>query len=337
MATRSTGLPDFFADTTSSEKLRRQFIEAPLEGARQEMIGSALELAKFLTILPDAFVASQGRELERLQRWADNKDPRVVALKQSIEGANTLRATARKGQLRVERALIAVADREPVFHGFVSSQALGPLKGATVRLVGDKATRQNALSAVTDAEGYFKIALGRSSAAPRDPETRPPINFSERFNEVLNRLGGAGRETPAVGTAAPDARQTELLHVEIVRKGQPNFIDPTPVEFDGGSFYREYVISEKEPSERDWEDFVSQPDKSKAPTTPGTSTTPTTPTAATPKETTPPGRPSAPTSRGAVTPSPFSLTGEEPAASKRPTKAKKKATRSTKRSTKSKK
>src|ERR1700682_1672645 len=117
---RKTGLPQFFTDTGSAKTIRRQFIEAPLDAASQSALGSALELATFMSNLPGAFVASQQRELKRVLQTGSDNDPRVTTLQASIAEAEILQTMTRRGQARVERTLVALAAKDEVFHGFVS-------------------------------------------------------------------------------------------------------------------------------------------------------------------------------------------------------------------------
>src|SRR6267143_5709430 len=98
MATKSSksGFPEFFADTTSAENIRRQFIDAPLEVAKASAFTSALDLARMLSLLPDAFLASQQRELKRMKKSVPEDDSRLATLEASIEQAQILRTTARQ-------------------------------------------------------------------------------------------------------------------------------------------------------------------------------------------------------------------------------------------------
>ena len=255
MATKSrkTGIPEFFADTQSAENLRRQFIEAPMEAASQSALGVGIELATLMSILPDAFAASQRRELERVQESGKENDARVAALRTSIEQADVLRTMARRGQVRIQRALVAVAANDDVFHGFVSDADLAPLKGLTVRLTGGRNTRAKAFSATTDDDGYFSIALGAKSDAQRDSGAKAsPINVSQR---ITNLMAGLSQETSASSAASAEGGVSQ---VEILKRGTLLHRDPVLVARDGGSIYREYVIADTEASSAsDFRDFTS--------------------------------------------------------------------------------
>lgn len=256
MATQSkkTGLPEFFTDAKSTETVRRQFLEAPLEASRQSALGSAVELATLMSILPDAFVASQRRELNRVTKSGKESDSRVAALQTSIEQAEVLQTMALRGQARVQRALVALATNEDVFHGFVSDPDLAPLKGLTVRLTDNKTTRAKALSATTDDDGYFSIALGTKDDTPRDAQAKDsPINLSQRIADLL---AGLSQETSAAPAAGAEAGVSQ---VEILKKGKLLYRDPVLLARDGGSIYREYVITDTKPSsESDFRDFMSK-------------------------------------------------------------------------------
>lgn len=245
MATQSrkTGFPEFFADTQSAENIRRQFIEGPMDAAGQSALGTGIELANLLSILPAAFAASQERELKRIQSSDIENDPRVAALEASIEQAGVLQTMAQRGQVRIERALVAVADKGNVFHGFVSDADLVPLKGLTVRLTGSTATRSNTLSTTTDDDGYFSIALGTKSNKQQEPGAKTgKISLSQRIGDLM---AGPGIEPLPSSSESPneDARQ-----VEILKKGKLLYSDPALLARDEGSVYREYVIADTKPS-----------------------------------------------------------------------------------------
>ncbi len=262
MATQSrkTGFPEFFADTQSTENLRRQFIEAPMDAAGQAALGTGVELAGLMSILSDAFTASQRREHERVLKSGDEKDPRVAALQTSIDHADLLRSTARRGQVRIQRALVAVASNDEVFHGFVSNTDLVPLGGLTVRVTGSKTGRATALSATTDDDGYFSIALGTKKDTQREPGvTSSPINLSQR---IINLMTGRSQEPSA---SAPASAESGGSQVEILKKGKLLHRDMVPVAPDGGSLYREYLIADAEfSSASDFRNFMSEASKAGA-------------------------------------------------------------------------
>ena len=98
-----------FGSARSPEEVRRRFIEAPLDASAPAALSSALEIASVLTKLPDIFIASQKKELERLRATGGENDPRANALQASIEETEELTATAHKGQARVQRVAAAAA------------------------------------------------------------------------------------------------------------------------------------------------------------------------------------------------------------------------------------
>jgi hypothetical protein len=253
---RKTGLPEFFTDTNSVDTVRRQFIEAPMEAAVQDALGSALELTTFMSILPGAFVASQQRELSRVIQSGSENDPRVTALQSSIEQAELLQMTAIRGQARVQRSLVAAAIKDKVFHGFVSDDEFTPLPGLTVQLSNSKSSRVSTLSATTDADGYFSIQLGKSSNPKQDtPAPAKPTNLSDRIIDLLNGLSQAN----AAATPAATNPEAVVGQVKILRKGKLLYSDPVPLTLDSGSVYREYVIADTAaPSASDFRDFVSK-------------------------------------------------------------------------------
>ena len=242
MATQSkkSGFPEFFADTQSAEKMRRQFIEAPGEAVAQSALGAGLELANLFSALPAAFVASQQRELERIKQAKVKDDPRVAALEQSIEHAGVLQATAQRGQVRVQRALVAVAGPDNVFHGFVSDAELTPLKGVTVRVTGVEGARS--LSTTTGDDGYFSIQLGSKSDSGANWGVKTGRgSLLDRMAEVMSGLA-------ARGSADEKSAASQGGHVEILKKGELLHSDPASLVVDKGSVYREYVIDDTKPS-----------------------------------------------------------------------------------------
>ena len=189
-----------FGSSRSPEEVRRQFFDAPLDAGVPAALGSVLELASVLTKLPDVFIASQNKELERVKASAGENDPRVAALQASIEQTEELRTTAQTGQARVQRVAMAAATGQKVFHGFVSSSELTPLAGVTVRL-GERKAGGKTGSATTDEDGYFSIALAPTEFDTPSTKTRD-LSLSQRVNrlfetrklDTLERSEAAGTE-----------------------------------------------------------------------------------------------------------------------------------------------
>jgi len=235
---RKTAFPEFAADIQSVDAVGRQFIEVPLEGAQQSVLGSAADLAALLSVLPDAFAASQRRELSRILKSGNDRDPRVAALQASIEQADVLHATAGRGQARVQRALVALAGGSAVFHGFVSDGDLAPLEGLTVRLTDPKTAGGKTLTAKTEADGHFSIDLGLNNSASRGSGAKP---VAQRIADLF----AVRSEDP---TAAPPGNaEVGVGQVEILRNETLLSSDPTPVVLNAGSVYREYVIVDAAP------------------------------------------------------------------------------------------
>ncbi len=202
----TTGFSEFSSAAQTPDAVRQKLIDAQMEAARQPALDLAGELLTFLGSLPGAFAESQRRELKRLMRSTDEKDPRVAALQASIEQADMLQSTALSGQARVNRALTALSRGGDYFQGFVSDADFAPLADRTVQLTGFKT-----YSATTEADGYFSIAL----------------DLKEMFS----------REPAAAG-------KTGEWQVEILKGSTLIYRDPTPLVLSGGSAYREYVVSE---------------------------------------------------------------------------------------------
>lgn len=252
MATQSrySGASPFLGDTLSPDGVRKEFIEAPMEAAKQSAIGTGLDLFAFMTALPDAFILSEQRELKRLSRSADsNKDPRIERLKASIERGKEWHTHTHQGKTRIERLLVSLSEEDNVFHGFVSDVELQPRKKLTVRISaareGEKS--EKSLSATTDADGYFSISLGKDpKGGYRKPMPESTVNLSERMNELLMRVNakaGTGSSDKATTSASSD--QEVLARVEILdAAGNILHQDAAPLVVNAGTAYREYVIDD---------------------------------------------------------------------------------------------
>jgi hypothetical protein len=229
--------------TNSAESARRQLIETPLENLPQTALGPVLEVAALLSALPKAFAESQLSELKRLKEGADENDLRVAYLQASIEQTTGLRRIAGLGEARVKRGVAAIGGKEAIFHGFVSDLDLNPVKGVTVRLVSADGTRSKALSAVTEADGYFKISLGTK----RKQEFKRAVGISDRIDRFMSNLASG----PPVYTDANE--EVEIAEIEIVKKGKVIFRDPVKIASNQGSAYRELSIADEEPaSDFEW-------------------------------------------------------------------------------------
>lgn len=231
----NSGFPNFFSAFPGGDA-RRQLIDEPMKAARGEALASLLEVAGLMTVLPNAVMASQQRELERLKATRGDDDPRVIELQATLERAATLSVMAERGQSRAQRLAVAFADSEDVFHGFVSDSDLNPLSGLTVR-----AGKQ--LSATTDADGYFRIPLGT--------RTTPATGLGDLFK--------SRRPPKAAAEATTDpAADPAKGEVEIVQKGTVLHTDPIPLPLEEGRVYREYVIPKTTATARDYKNFVDK-------------------------------------------------------------------------------
>lgn len=242
MATNSSNNgPEFFAGDQSAENMQRRFIEAPLEAAQQSVVSSGLELANLLSSIPEALLASQQRELERVKKLGREKGPQVDMLQRSIEQAGVLRTAVQRGQARAGRALAALADSDSVFHGFVSDAELTPLKGLTVRLIAGKGAGAKNLAAKTEEDGYFRMVLGAKSDTEQGSAAQAsPLNLSQR---IVNFMSGPDPETRAASAASAEVADSR---VEILKNGKVRHRDPVPLSPKNGSVYREYVIGDVE-------------------------------------------------------------------------------------------
>ena len=249
---RDTGNAKILADDISADAQREEFLKPQSEAAIQGAVGSALELFSFMSALPDAFVASQQREAKRLMKSGRDMDPRIEALKASIEEAEKLRSAARSGQARIDRALAALSEPDEIFHGFVSDTELQFQKGYTVRLVGAGRTgAKSELSARTGADGYFNITLATKKepggfSAANAAQVILAAELSELFS-MASRPAAAAAGVAATGATAPSANtETAQASVEILDpNGQLFHQDPVPVILNSGSIYREYVVDSK--------------------------------------------------------------------------------------------
>lgn len=235
---KNPGFPQFINDPKSAEDARRQFLEAPLDAVGPATLSAGLEVAQLLSILPNAFVESQKRELKRLQATAAEDDERIVLLESSIEEGEQLRTFIVGAQLRAKRVVAASSGRDDVFHGFVSKSDFSPLVGVTVRLKGGK-TDRGQTSAKTDEDGYFSIPL-RAKTSGKGEAAK--LSFSQRINKMFE-----SRHQPS--TTPQEGQKTRATaQVEIVIRRQVVHEDPVPVIIDEGSVYREYVVSERDSS-----------------------------------------------------------------------------------------
>jgi hypothetical protein len=251
MATKTTNR-SFLDGDQSPEKLRREFIEKPLNGAKLSALGTGLELFDLLSVLPDAFISSQRRELGRLKAAGKDNDDRVNRLEASIEQATALRTTVKRGESRVQRALGSLGDPELAFHGFVSDANLNPVAGLTVRLSGREGSGKRGLTATTEDDGYFRIPLGSKRDTGKEWRSRVgQISFAEKLNIFTEE------QAAATGSGSDATTGKVRGHVEILQGQKSLYTDPAGVPIDEGSVYREYVVQAESRPRSDYGDFAS--------------------------------------------------------------------------------
>ena len=242
---RTNGFADLGIDLGSPEAVHRELIEAPMAAARQAVLTTAVEVAALLTSLPEAFANSQRRELERIQKSGGERDPRVTALRASIEQAEILRVTAQRGQARVERTVEVAMSGGNVFYGFVSDGDLVPLAGLTVRLTGTGTAAGKTSTTKTEADGSFSIDLGANgSRAPEGREKAASPTSDTTSDRMADMFAGSSAEAAA---GAEKDRDQQGGRVDILRGDAVLYTDPAPVALDDGSVYREYVIADRAP------------------------------------------------------------------------------------------
>ncbi len=234
----NSGFPNIFS-AFRGEDPRKQLID--IKAARGEALATVVEVAGLLSVLPNAAIASQQRELERLKATRGDNDPRVVELQATLERAATLSAMAERGQARAERLAVAFTESEAAFHGFVSDSDLNPLSGLTVR-----AGQQ--YSATTDADGYFRIPLGT--------KTTRATTARELFQSLSRRTPKDTAAAPAAGSEP--GKELATAQVEIVQKGTIIHTDPFPLPLDDGGVYREYVLPKNPATPRDFKSFIGK-------------------------------------------------------------------------------
>ncbi len=250
MATQSghSGSSRFFGTAQSADEARKEFIEVPMEASRQAAIGTALDLFAFMTALPDALLASDRRELNRLSSTAESKeDPRIERLKVSLARAEQLRENVIHGKARIDRMLVSESEDGNVFHGFVSDSDLRPREKLAVRVIAETGDQ---LSATTAVDGYFSITLGKDArAAARKATPESAVNLSDRMNELLKRVNAkSGSGKSQAGTDDKTYTSGEFLARVEILDASGNILqhDVLPLVVNGGTAYREYVVDGNE-------------------------------------------------------------------------------------------
>jgi hypothetical protein len=259
MATQSRNSNEspFIGGGNSADAIRKEFIETPMAAARQPAIATGLELLTFMSMLPDAFLASEERELNRLARSSNDKnDPRIERLKFSIMRTKELHNASQKGKARIDRALAALSNEDNVFHGFVSDANLKPREKLTVRIsaLRESEKDEKSLSAITQADGYFSISLGKGKTdAGKSSANESTVTLSEQIAERLASVNAKNKADTAKASntqsAASASTNQARVRVEILDANN-NVIhqEESPLVVTAGSTYREYVIDDDAPA-----------------------------------------------------------------------------------------
>lgn len=261
---KNFGSQQFAMGEMSTADLRTQLLQGKGEAAVIGALSEALDLYSFMSALPDALIASQQREARRLAKTSGEKGPRVEAMRASIAQAEQLNATFKSGRARFDRGVSAAFDSNDVFHGFVSGPNLQMQKGYTVRLMGADGKQRHA--AVTQDDGYFSMTIKVNAPEKASPISSKDDTQAAVLGEMLQFFGmrGAPARAPAksplgslnkgpsakassakVAPATGEGKETAALaSVEILDpRGEVVQQDPIPVDLDGGTVYREYVVA----------------------------------------------------------------------------------------------
>jgi hypothetical protein len=227
---------EFVGKTDSPDAIRQEFIDKPLAAAKQTIASTGIEFLGFMSAIPEAFIAAQQRELERVAAVRGDKDKIVTRLQASIEQADRLRSIAEAGQARIVRIaeILGTSGQGSAFHGFVSDTSLNPLAGLTVRIVGLTDAKDTSLSDTTDDKGGFRIPLGARQAPPPAQGAPPPSAPAGPAAAPTTSRAAAG----TTGTDQGIEAEVEILDAN----GKVLYQDPAPLVIRGGSVYREYVL-----------------------------------------------------------------------------------------------
>lgn len=250
---KNFGSQQFAMGEMSTGDLRNRLLQGKGEAAALGALTEALDLYSFMSALPDALIASQQREARRLAKSSGEKGPRVETMKASIAQAEQLNATFKSGRARFDRGLSAALEPNDVFHGFVSGPALQMQKGYTVRLMGADGKPRHA--AVTQDDGYFTMTIKVNAPEKASPISTKDDTQAALLGEMLQFFGmrGAPARDPVkstvgslnMGPAKVEGKEAAALaSVEILDpRGDVVQQDPIPVDLDGGTVYREYVVA----------------------------------------------------------------------------------------------
>lgn len=257
---KNNGRTTFIADNIEAGTIGKQFIDAPINAARQSTIHLGLDLLDFMSSLPDAFIASEERELKRLSRTSnDKKDLRIEQLKHSIERTQAIRENANLGKSRIDRALVALSEDGNIFHGFVSDTNANPRAGLTVRIsVSNQNEAGASRSAITDSDGYFSIPLdsekntstksgilNRQKMSGRLADVFAARENSASAEEKAASAEGAARTENIDAESVTNERNEILAQVTILNERELVYQDEVPLIINEGTAYREYIVDIK--------------------------------------------------------------------------------------------
>jgi hypothetical protein len=241
---KSSSSFQYIAGDVSPARLRDEILQGKAETVAVGAMTEALDLYAFMSALPDALIASQQREARRLEKVKGDKGPRLEAMKASIAQAQQLNATVRSGRARFDRAVTSMLEPNDVFHGFVTGPDLQMQKGYTVRLVG--ADGQQRHSAVTQADGYFTMTIKSDPARKASPVPGKGETQMAMLDGLVNLFGMRGSSGPvkSSGVKGEGDSNAELASVEVLDpRGERVQQDPIPVDLNGGTVYREYLVA----------------------------------------------------------------------------------------------
>lgn len=240
-------------------------VEAAIAAARQAAFAASTDTFNLLAGLPGAYLRSQRRELKRLTRIASDDDVRIAVMRESIRQAGRLDATAKLGQRRVERMLVAMNSDELLVHGFVSNEAIEPMHRLLVQLTIYGVSANYVLIEHTDADGYFRFRTGIRTRASAPMAEGVKVGLSDDVAEALARVNAKSEPADSAAEAAAAGRKV-VGRLEILDPtGRTKLhIDPYPMRIENDSVYREYVLVEGRgivDGPRDLRDGSAAPDK----------------------------------------------------------------------------
>jgi len=229
VATRSrkSGFLDSFADVHSPDAVRREFIEAPMDAARVAALGSLMEVGGLMTALPQAFVGSQRRELERLRAKRGADDSRVEALQASIDRAGAFRAMAERGE-----AATPAGTRRAWRSGACLPRLCLRLglraAGGCDRAAGPQGHQRDDVVRHDGCRRLFPHSPRNESRCAGERRRREVRGQHGRSNRRDARADGRADRTAPAATEK-DKGPTEQASVEIVSKGKLLYRDPAPI------------------------------------------------------------------------------------------------------------